>query len=148
MLCVNNYGRDYIDSCRSSIEGQVSTYRELVAAGASVRGGSQAQFDSAIAAFEPVFFNNMVLVLENYFVHRSRTLEKKDGNPLNEVRILCTSMMSNGGRLAADKQIKLDPDKSVLEYRIGDPIKLSEKDFLRLAEAFFAEIERKFLSSS
>jgi hypothetical protein len=50
--------------------------------------------------------------LENYFVHRSRTLEKKDGNPLNEVRVLCTSMMSNDGKLAADKQIRLDPAKS------------------------------------
>jgi hypothetical protein len=51
----------------------------------------------------------MVLVLENYFEHRTRAKEKKDGNPLNEVRLLSTSMMTNNGRMAADKSIKLDP---------------------------------------
>jgi hypothetical protein len=56
-----------------------------------------------------VFFNNMVLVLENYFVHRLRAKEKKVGNPLNEVRILSTSMLSNNGRMVADKSIRLDP---------------------------------------
>jgi hypothetical protein len=51
----------------------------------------------------------------------------------------------NDGKLAADKQIKLDPGKSLLGYKIGDEIKLREDDFLLLAKAFFAEIERKFL---
>jgi hypothetical protein len=145
MLCMNNYTREYVDECRSKIEGQVASYREVTAAGANLRGGGKAQFDTALRAFEPVFFNNMVLVLENYFVHRSRAIEKKDGNALNEVRVLCTSMMNNGGTLAADKQIKLDPDKSLLGYRIGDEITLRHDDFVRLADAFFAEIESKFL---
>ncbi len=144
MLCITSYGREYIDDCRAKIDGQVTAYRELAAAGANLRGSSTAQFDAALQTFEPVFFNNMVLVLENYFVHRSRTLEKKDGNPLNEVRVLCTSMMSNDGRLAADKQIRLDPEKSLLGYRIGDEIQVRQDDFLLLAEAFFAEIESKF----
>jgi hypothetical protein len=105
----------------------------------------KARYDAAAEAFEPVFFNNMVHVLDNYFVHRSRTLEKKDGNALNEVRMLCTSMVSNDGRLAADKQIKLNPEKSVLGYKVGDVIALRENDFQLLAKAFFAEIEAKFL---
>lgn len=37
----------------------------------------------------------MVVVLEGCFVHRSRTIEKKDGNPLNEVGMLSNSMMLN-----------------------------------------------------
>jgi len=41
--------------------------------------------------------------VESYFVHRSRTLVKKDGNALNEVRVLCTSLMSNDGALEADR---------------------------------------------
>ena len=94
---------------------------------------------------KPVFFNNLVLVLENYFVHRSRTIEKKDGNPLNEVRVLGTSMMGNGGRLAADKSIRLDPATSILKLRVGDEIAVGEEDFGRLATAFFADLESKFL---
>jgi len=69
----------------------------------------------------------------------------KDGNPLNEVRMLCNSMMTNHNILGADKTIKYDPAKSVLKYRFGDQIKLNEADFTRLSGAFFAEIERKYL---
>jgi hypothetical protein len=35
-------------------------------------------------------------------MHRARAVEKKDGNALNEVRILCNSLMKNGGAMAAD----------------------------------------------
>ncbi len=110
-------------------------------------GSKRSQLDSAIEAFEPVFFNNMVLVLDNYFVHRSRTIEKKDGNPLNEVRALCTSMMSNDGIMAVHKTIKLNPTTSVLGHLVGDEIRLNEEDFLQLSKAFFAEIDSKFLAA-
>ena len=33
--------------------------------------------------------------------YRARTKEGKDGNPLNEVRMLCSSLMHDDGRLAA-----------------------------------------------
>ncbi|MDT4923931.1 MAG: hypothetical protein QOG01_1644 [Pseudonocardiales bacterium] len=39
---------------------------------------------------------------------------------------------------------ELDPDTSVLGYRVGDEIALTEDDFLRLAKGFFAEIDTKF----
>jgi hypothetical protein len=87
----------------------------------------------------------MVLVLDNYFVHRSRTIEKKDGNPLDEVRVLCNSMMDNSGVMTADKSIKLSPDESVLKYQFGDDIQLNAADFSLMSKAFFAEIESKYL---
>ena len=68
---------------------QCSAYEELLSKARGLSGPKRSQLDSVVKAFEPVFFNNMVLVLDNYFVHRSRTIEKKDGNPLNEVRVLC-----------------------------------------------------------
>ena len=40
-------------------------------------------------------------------------MEGKDGNPLNEVRILCNSMMNNNNKMCADKTIKFDSAKSV-----------------------------------
>ncbi len=132
MLGMRSYTKKYIAACRSKVDQDLSAYRGM-SASANVR------------AFESTFFNNMVLVLDHLFVHRLRTVEGKDGNPLNEVRLLSNSMMNNNNKLSVDKTIKYDPDSSVLKYRLGDEIKLSEKDFLLLYKAFFNEIESKFL---
>jgi hypothetical protein len=93
----------------------------------------------------PHFFNNLVLALDSYFVHRARAKEGKDGNPLNEVRILCNSLVNHHGLMSADKTIKYGPAKAVLTYRMGGEIKLSEADFRNLSSAVFAEIERQYL---
>lgn len=135
MLAVNKYPQTYIDGCRSKVDVQISAYKDVVRA---------ARRDPGIEAFEPMFFNNMVLLLDHYFVHRTRALEKKDGNPLNEVRVLCNSMLNNDGIMTADKSIRLDPAKSLLKYQVGDTIELNEGDFLLLSEAFFAAIENKY----
>ena len=107
--------------------------------------GDAAPLDVAIEAFEGAFFNNMVLVLDESFVHRLRTIEGKDGNALNEVRVLCNSILLNNGVMSVDSSIKLSPDKSVLKYQVGDEIRLNEADFSLLSSAFFAEIERKYV---
>ncbi len=144
MLSVSHFSPTYVDGCRARVDTQISAYRDLVAAANDVDRTDKTRLGAAIATFEPLFFNNMVLVLDNSFLHRSRNLEGKDGNPLNEVRVLCNSLLNNGGVTAADKQIKLDPAKSILKYQVGDEIKLSEADFVLLAEAFFAEIENRY----
>ena len=89
----------------------------------------------------------MTLVLDRYFVHRlpGADYEGKDGNPLNEVRIICDSLINNHGIMRGDRQIKLTPERSVVKLNIGDPIRLTEEEFERLSEAFFAELERRFL---
>ena len=144
MLSVDHYPRTYVDGCRARVETQIAAYRELIAAAKDLDRSDTTRLGAAIATFEPLFFNNMVLVLDDSFLHRSRNMEGKDGNPLNEVRVLCNSLLNNGGVLAADKQIKLDPAASISKYQVGDEIKLSETDFIRLAKAFFAEIERRY----
>ena len=145
MLCVNNYTQKYIDECRSRVTAQVSAYKALVATARNQTATDEPLLNTAIEAFEPHFFNNMVLALDSYFVHRARAIEKKDGNPLNEVRMVCNSMMNNNNMMCADKTIKFDPAKYVLKYRVGDEIKLNEADFILLSSAFFAEIESKYL---
>jgi hypothetical protein len=101
--------------------------------------------DPAVGDLEPQFFNNLVLVLDHLFVHRLRKLEGKDGNPANEVRVLSASLMENGGILAADSQITLDPGSSVLGYAVGDTIAIEEEGFTRLAEVYFDEIESRYV---
>ena len=49
------------------------------------------------------FFNDQVLLLDHMFVHRLTGIEGKDGNPLNEVRVLCNSILLNQGKLQVDK---------------------------------------------
>jgi len=49
--------------------------------------------------FEQRFFNDQVLILDNMFVRRLTGIEGKDGNPLNEVRVLCNSILLNQGKL-------------------------------------------------
>ena len=71
-------------------------------------------------------------------------MEGKDGNPLNEVRIICNSLIQHGGIMTADKSIRLNPAKSLLKCQFGDDINVTEADFLRLSAAFFAEIESKY----
>jgi hypothetical protein len=136
MLCRNSYSKDYIGECRSRMEAQLAAYRKLVTAAG--------EKESAINAFEPLFFNNLVVALEGCFVHRSRTLEKKDGNPLNEVRMLADSILQHHGVLSADNTIKYDPARSVLKLKLGDEINLTESDFIALFRTFFSEIEAKF----
>ncbi len=79
-------------------------------------------------------------------MHRSRTLELKDGNPANEVRMLSVSIMSNENILAFDRTIKYVPEKTILKLNIGDKIILNLKDFTLLIKAYFTEIQSNFLS--
>jgi hypothetical protein len=128
MLAKTSFPRDYLESTRAAIDARVAAFRKL----------------GDVGDFETVYFNDLVLVLELAFVHRLRNAEGKDGNALNEVRLLAVSLLTNGGRLVADKQVKLRPETSVLGYAAGDEIAVREDGFLRLADAFFAEIAARY----
>jgi hypothetical protein len=105
-----------------------------------VKAGTGPKPGAAIEAFEPRFFNALVLQLDYSFVHRTRNLEGKDGNAMNEVRVLCSSLLNGDGTLVADTTVKLDPATSVLGLAAGDPIALNEDDFVRLCDAFFERL--------
>jgi hypothetical protein len=129
MLAVTSYPQEFVDQTRARLAAQVAAYND--AARNSL-------------ALEAAFFNNLVIVLDRCFVHRVRNAEGKDGNPLNEARVICNSLIENGGVMAADKTIKLEPDQSLLGYAPGDEIKLDAAAFQRLADGFLAEIERRY----
>jgi len=141
MLGMKKYPKDYIAACHARVEADLRAYRSQVG-------------KTPTKEFEARFFNDQVLLLDYMFVHRLSGIEGKDGNPLNEARVLCNSILLNRGKLQVDRLpgwpnsavagIKLPPEKSVLRLKGGDEVRLSEVDFERLSKAFFAELEKKF----
>jgi hypothetical protein len=143
MLGRKNYTQEELDAARAHIGEQLAAYGALVAAIRAAAPGEAV--DAALEAFEPLFFNNMTLVLDRYFVHRVRGVTGTDGNPLNEVELIGDSLMGNDGVLRGSNVLKLKPDESVVGLQLGDRIRLTADDYERLSAAFFADLERKFL---
>jgi len=143
MLGRKTYTRQELDHSKAAVEQQLAAYKKMVKAMKTAT--SDAKVASAVEDFEALFFNNMTLTLDRYFVHRLRVVTGKDGNPLNEVEMLSDSLLNNNGVLRGSNVIKLIPDESVVKLHIGDPIRLSAEEFERLSVAFFDDIERKFV---
>lgn len=142
MLDVSKYQKEYIDDCKTRVNAQLATYKRLIAECKNKEGRNEPSLYIAIDYFEAEFFNNLVILLEAFFVHR---LRDKEGNLLNEVRILANSMITNNNIMLADKTSKLDPDKSILKLKPGESIKINEEQFSKLSDAFFEEIKKKYL---
>ncbi|MEA2385073.1 MAG: hypothetical protein QOH72_5044 [Solirubrobacteraceae bacterium] len=144
MLGRKDYTPEELDHATTAVDQPVAAYRKLVQA----IDTSDPEVAAALADFEPLFFNNLTLVLDRYFVHRVRMVTGKDGNPINEVELLAESLMNNDGVLRGNNVIKLVPDQSVLKLDIGDRIRLSAAQFEGLAKAFLSEIRSKFVEVS
>jgi hypothetical protein len=130
MLAVSRYDPSYVAVCRGKMDRLLAAYAALGKSG-------------PVEAFEAEFTRNMVMALDDYFLHRQRSTEGKDGNPLNEVRMLCNAIKGDGV-FDRENTIKYDPVRSVLGLKFGDEVRLSVDDFARLALAFLAEIEVRF----
>ena len=133
MLGRASYSVDFIMACRKRAERQLKLYDALAK-----------KVGQDIDAFAPEFFNTMVLALDHYFMHRLRGKEGKDGNPLNEVRMLAASLLEHDGVLAKDNTIKYDPGKSIAGIGIGQKIEIDREQFEALADGFFDEIAARF----
>lgn len=131
MLARTTFPRDYIQAARERVAQRVAAYRALPAS-------------AKTPEFTAAYFNDLVVVLDAFFAHRTRAVEKKDGNPLNEVRILAQSVLANGEVMGSDTTIRMTPSGSVLGLGEGDAIALSDDDFVRLADAFLADLEGKY----
>jgi hypothetical protein len=129
MLGRKDYTAAELAHARSAVSDQLSAYRKA----------------KGPADFEAVYFNNMTVVLDRYFVHRVRAVTGKDGNALNEVELIVESLMNNDGVLQGNNVLKYVPEQSVTQLKIGDRIQLTADQFERLSAAFFTELERKFV---
>jgi hypothetical protein len=139
MLAVTSYSKPYIDQCRANLERQLVAYEALLDT-ARLQKGSE----PVIAGFEASYCSAMVLVLDRHFLHRGRAQEGKDGNPLNEVRMLCAAITDYSGVMSKDNTIKYDPAKSIAGIAVGQSVVLDLPTLKRLIEAFLAEIGKRF----
>src|SRR5437016_7365233 len=123
---MKKYSEDYIAACRARVDADLRAYRKQV-------GNAPSE------EFEARFFNDQVLLLDYMFVHRLTGIEGKDGNPLNEVRVLCNSIVLNQGRLQVDRLpgcpncastgMERPPETSVLKLKLVEEVRLNESDF-------------------
>ena len=127
---MHHYSAACVQAARDEIAAQIQSYRDLVGAASKASGMSLTRIDAALAAFEPAFFNNLLLALELRFVHRPPT----DGV---ELRLLAAALTQDGGVLAADI-----PGGGLLRLDAGDRVALNADDFEALCAAFLAEIGR------
>ena len=121
---------------RAEIAAQIQSYRDLVGAASKASGMSLVRIDAALAAFEPAFFNNLLVALDARFA--ARTIA---AGPGAEVRLLAASLLDHGGVLHARDGVPHDADESVLRIDIGERIALNADDFEALCAAFLAAVE-------
>ena len=117
MLGRKGYTREEFKNGQAAIKEQLAVYKRLAEAIASDK--TDQKLRSTLKDFEGVFFNNLTLVLNHYYVHRLRTVTGNDGNPLNEVELICDSLMKNNGILRGNNAIKYIPEQSIVKLKIG-----------------------------
>ena len=121
---------------RAEIAAQIQAYRDLVGAASKASGMSLTRIDAALAAFEPAFFNNLLVALDARFADRQIA-----AGPGAELRVLAASLLANGGTLRAVDGVPYDADESVLRIEPGERIALNADDFEALCAAFLAAME-------
>ncbi len=133
-----SFTRACLHACRDEIAAQIRAYRDLVGAASKASGMSLTRIDAALAAFEPAFFNNLVIALDARFASRAG-----QAGASAEVRLLAAALMRNAGVLAADRAIPYDADAAVLRIDIGERIALNADDVEALSAAFLAELDSR-----
>ena len=134
--------RPSVDAIRTEFAGYVQTYRDLLAAASKASGASLMRIDGAFAAFEPGYFNNLLVALDARFASRRRGGEDDGGGAIAEVRLIVASLVEHGGVMTAGKSTAYSPGKSVLRIDIGDRIALNADDFEAIAAAYIGETEK------
>jgi hypothetical protein len=138
-----SYTREEVDACRAALDQALAAHAALTEAVAA--GTSADKVAVALEEFDGVLFNDLLLVLDRWFVHRLRGVTGKDGTPLNELELLSDSLRDNRGVFQGNNVVTYVREKAVVGLRPGDRIRLSREDFERLAAGVFAELEEKYL---
>ena len=134
--------RPSVAAIRTEFAGYVQAYRDLLAAASKASGASLMRIDGAFAAFEPGYFNNLLVALDARFADRWLGSEGDGGGAIAEVRLVVASLIAHGGVMTAGKATAYSPEKSVLRIDIGDRIALNADDFEAIAAAYIGETEK------
>lgn len=131
----------YVASCRERINAQIECYNQLIATAKDEYTTNEA-LDETIANFEPVFFNNLLLVMESYFDLKAQPDSQHLPGALQEVRLLCSAIRHNHNQLGNGYTTAVDPEQMVLKLAPGSTIRLNETNFITLANAYLNEMEK------
>ena len=125
-----------VQAANAEIGAQIQAYRDLVGAASKASGMSLTRIDAALAAFEPAFFNNLLIALDARFASRGNGVKATA-----EVALLADSLLHHGGVLTMNDAWPYDADEAVLRIDPGERIALNADDFAALSAAFLAAIE-------
>ncbi len=128
----------HVAAVRAEFAVYVQTYRDLVAAASKASGASLVRIDGALAAFEPGYFNNLLVALDARFENHSPDA----AGAIAEVRAIRASLIAGGGAMKTPAGVAYAPDASVLRIDIGDRIALNADDFEAIAAAFLDAVAR------
>jgi hypothetical protein len=134
MLAQKTYPTDHIDRCRTAMSERIAAYQ------AALENTKVPQR----AAFEKLYCRDVVVLLDAWFMHRTRAVEGKDGNPANEVRMLAASIIHHDNVLVADPTIRYRASDSVTGLAIGDEINITMEQVGQLATAYLETIGERF----
>lgn len=127
----NSYTSDELESCRDHADALLAAWQAN---------------EVEDATLENLVFGQAVVALDAWFVHRLRTLEGKDGNAMNEVRVLADSIVANGGILRVDGPITWEPERTRLGFAVGDEVLVTADGYERLAAAYLDAIGDTFVT--
>lgn len=124
MLPRTGYDRHYVAACRESVGAAIEELRRVGAGSAA--------------------WNQLAPALDRWFSLRNPKVEGRDGNPINEVRVIAESVTEYGSVMTVPRGIKLAPEASVLGFEPGEEISLDGDAFERLFDAFLTEVEARY----
>ena len=131
MLGRNSYTSDELESCRDNADALLAAWQAN---------------EVEDTTLENLVFNQAVVALDAWFVHRLRTMEGQDGNAMNEVRVLADSIVANDGVLRVEGPIRWEPDRTRLGFAIGEEVLVTADGYERLAAAYLDAIGDTFVT--
>ena len=131
MLGRNSYTSDELESCRDNADALLAAWQAN---------------EVEDTTLENLVFNQAVVALDAWFVHRLRTMEGQDGNAMNEVRVLADSIVANDGVLRVEGPMRWEPDRTRLGFAIGEEVLVTADGYERLAAAYLDAIGDTFVT--